>query len=189
MENPDPNSVKNYFERLSRAISDVPFADVSILAQAIKEVSAVGGTIWIAGNGGSAATANHMAVDLSFGVKPLGSVRAISLSDNSASLTATGNDVGFNEVFSRQIASVGKSGDLLIVISASGNSSNLLQAVSQAKLSNLRTSAILGFDGGKLANLVDFPIVTVCELGDYGIAEDLHLAVNHCLKELLTNEV
>lgn len=189
MENPDPNSVKGYFARLSNAISDIRFADISKLARVIKEVSSVGGTIWIAGNGGSAATANHMAVDLSFGIKPLGSVRAISLSDNSASLTATGNDVGFNEVFSRQIASVGKSGDLFIVISASGNSPNLLQAVNQAKLSNLRTSAILGFDGGLLAKLVDFPIVTLCEIGDYGIAEDLHLAVNHCLKELLTNEV
>jgi D-sedoheptulose 7-phosphate isomerase len=189
MENPDPNSVKGYFSRLSKAISDVPFADISKLAQAIKEVSSVGGTIWIAGNGGSAATANHMAVDLSFGVRPLGFVRAISISENSASLTATGNDLGFDEVFSRQIASGGRSGDLLIVISASGNSPNLLLAVNQAKLGNMRTSAILGFDGGKLANLVDFPIVTVCELGDYGIAEDLHLAVNHCLKEILTNDV
>jgi|688.fasta_scaffold316523_2 D-sedoheptulose 7-phosphate isomerase len=188
MENPDPNLVKGYFARLSKAISDVPFAEVAKLAQVIREVSAGGGTIWIAGNGGSAATASHMAVDLSFGVRPLGFVRAISLCENSASLTATGNDVGFNDVFSRQIASGGRSGDLLIVISASGNSPNLLQAVNQAKMSSLRTAAVLGFNGGRLANLVDLPIVTVCDLGDYGIAEDLHLAVNHCLKELLTND-
>jgi hypothetical protein len=55
-------------------------------------------------------------------------------------------------------------------------------------MSSLRTAAVLGFNGGRLANLVDLPIVTVCDLGDYGIAEDLHLAVNHCLKELLTND-
>lgn len=176
-----------YFSRLKAALADVSLDKVSELAESIKETGSRGGTIWIAGNGGSASTANHMAVDLSFGVKPNGSLRAVSLSESSSSITATGNDIQFDEIFSRQIESLARPGDLVILISASGNSSNLLMAAEAANIRWVKTAAIIGFDGGKLASIVGQAIITPTEMGDYGVAEDLHLAVNHCLKEILTN--
>jgi len=178
---------EKYFSRLQGGISSLEYTQIAHLAQLIMDVSDAGGTVWIAGNGGSASTASHMAVDMSFGVKPAGRIRAISLSDNSSSITATGNDVAFEEVFSRQLRVLAKTGDLLLVISASGNSPNLLNAVREASGLGVRTSALLGFDGGMIASLVDCSLVTKTVIGDYGVAEDLHLAVNHCIKEILSN--
>ena len=178
---------KEYFSRLNDALQNLPFDQIGQLAELILETSRSQGMIWIAGNGGSASTASHMAVDLSFGVKPLGSIRALSLAESSASVTATGNDVAFEEIFSRHIHSLAKPGDLIILISASGNSPNLLLAAEAAIEVGAKTAAILGFNGGKLRHKVQLAVVTPTEMGDYGVAEDLHLAVNHCLKELLSN--
>lgn len=176
-----------YFARLNDALAKVSFKEISELADLIRETSLERGTVWVAGNGGSASTASHMAVDLSFGVKPLGSIRAICLAESTSSVTATGNDVAFNEIFSRQITSLVRPGDLVILISASGNSPNLLLAVEAAAQVGARTAAILGFDGGKLAHHVQLAVVTQTAVGDYGVAEDLHLAVNHCLREILSD--
>ncbi len=188
MSNDFTGSSVQYFKRLEKAIAGLDHAIIGGLADLISSASSVSSTIWLAGNGGSAATASHMAVDLSLGVKPSGKIRSISLADNAASITASGNDVSFDSVFSRQVSSLSRPGDLLIVISASGNSKNLVDAVEVAHERGLRTAGILGFTGGALASLVDYPVVTQTEIGDYGIAEDLHLAVNHCLKEILSNE-
>lgn len=176
-----------YFSRLSKALAGVPVGKVAELASFVEETGLRGGTIWLAGNGGSASTANHMAVDLSFGAKPNGRLRAISISESSSSITATGNDVKFEEIFSRQIKVLAQPGDLVVLISASGNSPNLLLAAEAAKDAGAETAAIIGFDGGKLASVVGLAVVTPTDMGDYGVAEDLHLAVNHCLKEILKN--
>jgi len=175
--------LKAYFQRLSVGLVTIPIDQLAVLAAEIKKVRSDGNTVWICGNGGSAATASHMQVDLSFGVKP--GVKARALTDNSASLTATGNDVSFDEVFSRQLVLEAEKGDLLLVISASGNSTNLMRAVESAKSKGLKTAAFLGFDGGKLVGQVDIPIVTRTIAGDYGVAEDIHSSLNHALKELL----
>lgn len=178
---------KGYFSRLNDALKNLPIDQIGQLADLILETSRARGTIWIAGNGGSASTASHMAVDLSFGVKPVGSIRALSIAESSASITATGNDVAFEEIFSRHIHSLAKPGDLIVLISASGNSPNLLLAAQAATDAGAKTAAILGFNGGQLVDKVQLAVVTPTEIGDYGVAEDLHLAVNHCLKELLSN--
>jgi D-sedoheptulose 7-phosphate isomerase len=175
-----------YFRRLSQGISDLDHEQIARFAREIESVSAQGGTVWIAGNGGSAATASHMAVDMSFGVRPGGKIRAVAISESAASITATGNDVSFEDVFTRQLAVLARQGDLLLVISASGNSLNLIRAVRDAPSLGVKTAALLGFDGGQLASLVDFSLITETRAGDYGVAEDLHLAVNHCIKELLS---
>jgi D-sedoheptulose 7-phosphate isomerase len=175
--------LKAYFERLSAGLVRIPIDQLALLAAEIKKIRSNGNTVWICGNGGSAATASHMQVDLSFGVKP--GVKARALTDNSASLTATGNDVSFDEVFSRQLTLEAEKGDLLLVISASGNSENLLRAVESAKAKGLSTAAFLGFDGGKLLGQVEIPILTRTIGGDYGVAEDIHGSLNHALKELL----
>ncbi len=173
----------DYLERLKAGIESIQVSDLERVFAAIESVRGHGGTVWICGNGGSSATASHMQVDMSFGVKP--PVRARSMSDNSAALTATGNDLAYKKVFSRQLELEASPKDLLIVISASGNSDNLLDAVASAKTLGMTSCAFVGFDGGKLKSLVDIPVHTPTRKGDYGVAEDLHASINHILKEML----
>jgi D-sedoheptulose 7-phosphate isomerase len=144
------------------------------------------GTIFIIGNGGSAATASHMATDFMFGSN-LGNpeLRVISLVDNSSLLTATGNDVNFTQVFSRQLQNLGRRGDIVIAISASGNSPNLIEAIKEAKNLKMQSVGMTGFDGGLLKTLVDFPIHVPTKIGSYGQAEDLHLMINHMMTSFL----
>jgi len=147
-------------------------------------------SIYIAGNGGSAALAEHMSTDLMFGTQTsLPSLKTFCLSSNSASITATGNDVSFESIFSRQIHHLGMKGDLLVVISASGNSIDLVNAVNEAKELGMETLGILGFDGGKLLDLVDHAIHVKTSVGAYGISEDLHLMINHLLVENIKEKV
>jgi D-sedoheptulose 7-phosphate isomerase len=145
-----------------------------------------GRMVFIAGNGGSAATASHMATDLMFGsqlVDP--GLRVIALTDNQAIITATGNDLEFDQIFTRQLTKLAQPGDVLIAISASGNSPNVLSCVVAAKAMNLTTIGFTGFDGGTLASLVDLSIHVPTRLGAYGPTEDVHLAVNHMITEQL----
>lgn len=180
-------ALSHYFQRLSLAVSGLDIGQVSELANQLLKVQKLKGKVWLIGNGGSASTASHMAVDLMFGILLGQRIQAISLVDNSASLTATGNDVSFEEVFSRQVEQVAQPGDLLIAISASGNSQNLIKAINVAKELGIRTSALVAFDGGKMLNLVDYPVHVKTEQGDYGVAEDAHLAINHAIKEALNS--
>lgn len=183
------SQVTDYLKRLSSTLEQIDAKSVSALGSALNDTRLKQNTIWIAGNGGSASTASHMAVDLMFGTnlaEP--KLKVVALTDNQASITATGNDLHFDEIFSRQIDALGAEGDLLIVISASGNSENLLRAVSSADAKGLVTAAIVGFDGGKLASAVKIVVHTPTSVGDYGVSEDSHLAVNHALKELLNSE-
>lgn len=173
----------DYLLRLQTGIASVKVVELEAVHALIASVRENNGTVWICGNGGSSATASHMQVDLSFGVKP--AVKARSMSDNSAALTATGNDVSFSRIFARQLELEGSERDLLIVISASGNSPNLLEAVQAAKLIGMRTCGFLGFDGGHLKSVVDISVHTPTRKGDYGVAEDLHASLNHIIKEML----
>lgn len=173
----------NYLLRLMEAISHVKVSEIDDAFALISKIRENNGTVWICGNGGSSATASHMQVDLSFGVSP--GVRARSMSDNSAALTATANDVSYEKIFSRQLELEGCEQDMLLVISASGNSANLVHAVVTAKELGMPTCGFLGFDGGCLKELVDISVHTPTRDGDYGVAEDLHASLNHILKEML----
>lgn len=154
---------------------------VAALAELVSNVHENGGTIYVMGNGGSAATASHWAVDLSKtaatkGKRPL---KVVCLNDNVPALTAIANDVSFDEVFSRQIETLVEPGDCVILISGSGNSPNLLAACDAARRVDAPVAALLGFDGGKLKSKVD---VSVHVLSDqYGVIEDMHMAVGHML--------
>ena len=112
------------------------------------------------GNGGSASDSQHFASELTgrFEMDRKG-YPAFSLTTDTSALTAIGNDYGFNRVFARQLESIGHEGDVLLVISTSGNSENLIETVSQAKKQNIKTIGLLGRDGGKLGKLVDVPII------------------------------
>lgn len=167
--------------------------DVPALIRVVELLRAArdrGATIYIAGNGGSAATASHLVNDLCKATRPSGcrAVKAVCLSDNVSWLTALANDEGYERVFSGQLENLVQRGDLLIVISASGNSPNLIEAVDVADARGLVTIALLGFDGGALKGRVDEPIWLESELGAYGPVESAHSLLCHVLTACLVND-
>lgn len=150
-----------------------------------------GNSIWIMGNGGSAGTAEHFETDLSYvkGGSLLPKIKVSALTSNSSLLTAIGNDIGFENIFSHQLSRKSVPGDLCVVISASGNSENLIRAISFAKEHSLLSIGLLGFDGGKLEKLVDFAAVVRTKVGEYGPVEDIHLAICHELSSRILTEL
>jgi D-sedoheptulose 7-phosphate isomerase len=150
-----------------------------------------GATIYVAGNGGSAATASHWVNDLCKATKKspgLPPMRVIGLNDNVSWLTALANDEGYERVFSGQLENFARAGDLLIVISASGSSPNLVRAVEMAAERGVTTIAFLGFDGGVLKNKVDAYLWLPTERGAYGVVESAHSLFCHVLTECLVRD-
>lgn len=139
-------------------------------------------TVFFIGNGGSAATASHMANDLAIGTfggsweHPL---RAIALTDNVAAVTAIANDHGFEDIFVRQLQVYHRPGDKLVAISASGNSPNVLAAVEWVKKQGGTAIGLVGFDGGKLKGACDIVIHAATPSGEYGPVEDVHMILDH----------
>lgn len=146
-----------------------------------------GATVYIAGNGGSAATAAHWVNDLGKGAKESqrAPLRVMSLSDNISWLTALANDEGYERVFSGQLENFARPRDVLIVISASGNSPNLLRAVELARARKLITVGFLGFDGGALKTMVDETLLLPTPRGAYGLVESGHDLLCHILTACL----
>jgi D-sedoheptulose 7-phosphate isomerase len=175
-----------YRNECMAAMKSVNLDAVESVTEALLETRGRGSSVFIVGNGGSAATASHMATDLMLGsglVNP--PLRVISLSDNQAIITATGNDLGFDHIFSRQLEHLSKPQDLLIAVSASGNSPSVLVCVEAAKALGLKTVALTGFDGGRLATMVDLLVHVPTRQGAYGPVEDVHLMINHMITQQL----
>jgi len=149
-----------------------------------------GCTIYLAGNGGSAATASHWVNDLGKATKSPGRMpmRVMSLSDNVSWLTALANDEGYDRVFSGQLDNFAKPGDVLMVISASGNSPNLVEAVELARSRGVITIGLLGFDGGVLKNKLDECLWLPTEKGAYGLVESAHALLCHILTHCLAKD-
>jgi D-sedoheptulose 7-phosphate isomerase len=148
-----------------------------------------GATIYIAGNGGSASTASHWVNDLGKATKSndRAPIRVMSLSDNVSWLTALANDEGYDRVFSGQLENFAKPGDVLVLISASGNSPNLLRAAELAKARSVSTVALLGFDGGALKDMVDEYLLIPSKKGAYGLVESGHSILCHILTACLAD--
>ena len=140
---------KKYIDYLSSVLANIDTNEISNFISTLLSARDRGATIFFAGNGGSAATASHFVNDLSIGIndykKPF---RAVSLTDNVPTVTAISNDFCYDEVFVRQLQIHGKEGDVLVGISASGNSSNLIKAIEYANESGIKTTALTAFDGG-----------------------------------------
>lgn len=179
--------ITSYFSIERNAWESISIHEIMKLAHHIEEVRVSQGTVFIAGNGGSASTAAHFATDLGVGsLRRANPVRALSLCDNSAVITALGNDLNYSKIFEQQLKLLAKVGDLLIVISASGNSENLLALCESAEYLGVRVFSMTGFSGGKLRNLTlgsNIHVQTVD--GAYGIVEDIHLAICHVLTECI----
>jgi D-sedoheptulose 7-phosphate isomerase len=152
---------------------------VARYVEMVRATIAGGGTVYFAGNGGSAAHAQHIATEYVVRYKPVKrrAISVIALSTDSSLLTASGNDLGFDEVFARQIEAHGRHGDLLVLISTSGNSKNLLRAAETAKARGVSTVALLGAGGGPLGKMVDLAIVVPTT--DTALAQEIQLAIDH----------
>ena len=176
----------NYTKRINMAFSKIDQSSIEKVLLVLNQSFESGARIWIAGNGGSAATASHFATDLSrcknSKNKP---IKGISLCDNSGLITAISNDFGYEYIYSHQLSNLATAGDLLIVLSASGNSKNILEAIGWAKNNQVKTIALTGFDGGAANKLADISIHIPTEIGDYGVAEDAHSIVCHFLSAQL----
>ena len=155
------------------------------MANAIENVRVSNKIVFIVGNGGSASTASHFAVDIGIGsLRRANPVKAVSLCDNAAAMTAISNDIEYASVFTEQLRLLGQSGDLLIVISASGNSENLVNIVSVASEMGIISYSLTGFDGGKIKEMTSGKNVHVkSKKGAYGLVEDAHLAICHAITE------
>lgn len=156
--------------------------DVGAICRAVERLRVArdnGHTVYIAGNGGSAATAGHLANDLGKATKQSGRTpfRVLSLTESVSWLTAIANDEGYERVFAHQLENFGRPGDVLILISASGNSPNLIAATRVAKERGIATIGLLGFDGGALKDQVDEPIWVETERGLYGPVETAHAVI------------
>jgi D-sedoheptulose 7-phosphate isomerase len=152
---------------------------IAVLAEAYKQDRQV----FIAGNGGSAASANHFVCDFGKNAVPFASgkrrFRIISVSDNIEKITAIGNDISFDEIFSFQLGNLMNEGDVLVVISASGNSPNVVKACEFAKTKNAKIIVLAGFDGGKIKSFASAAMVA--SLKSYEQIEDIHLIILHMI--------
>lgn len=180
---PIEGQLRGYLERLTATIEAMPAAELEQLSEMLYRAYTDGKQVFVLGNGGSASTASHMAADL--GKNTIGPnmrrFRIMSLNDNIPLLTALANDLGYEHVFSEQLQNLIQPGDVLIAISGSGNSPNVLRAMEYARSRSAQVAALLGFGGGKAAELAD-PSVVV-DSDDYGVVEDAHLIINHILVE------
>jgi D-sedoheptulose 7-phosphate isomerase len=183
------HTVSDYLRLIHTILGDLDSAAVVRVAAVLQRARDTGGTIYLAGNGGSAATASHWANDLGKATKSPGAkpIRVISLGDHLSWLTALANDEGYDRVFSGQLENLAQPGDVLVVISASGNSPNLVEAVRTARASGALTIGFLGFDGGVLKSLVDEYVWLPTPKGAYGPVEDAHMVVCHLLTTCLAS--
>jgi D-sedoheptulose 7-phosphate isomerase len=170
------------------SLFDITRHDIEVVTSRLLECIRNNNSVWLIGNGGSASTAEHFETDLSFArsndlqVK----IKVSSLTSNSALISAIANDLGYENIFSHQLKRKAVKGDLCLMISASGNSKNLIRAAKIARQMGLQTVGLLGFDGGVLASELDFSIIVKTEIGKYGPVEDAHLAICHAIsKDLL----
>jgi len=178
---------ESYSKKLQQVLESSDWSPIEELADDIQKCWNEGRRVFLCGNGGSAGNAIHLANDFIYGIakKTGGGLKATSLSDNSAVITCLANDVGYDHIFSEQLAVQAEEKDLLIVLSGSGNSSNIILAVEQAKKMQVKSFAILGYNGGKCKGIVDVPIHFPVD--DMQIAEDLQIIVGHMLMQWLYN--
>lgn len=183
--------VGNYLPAFERLLHLIDQDAIERIAENLSAARESGATIYVAGNGGSAAIASHWVNDLGKATKRSGfpPVRVMSLNDNMSWLTALANDEGYERVFSGQLENFAKPGDVLVVISSSGNSVNLIRAVELGRTRGLVTIGLLGFDGGKLKLQVDDYLLLPTEKGAYGLVEPGHQLVCHILTACLAKAV
>lgn len=174
-----------YLDGLKQVLDALDRREIDAVVSELTDAYQKGKQVFVAGNGGSAATASHMACDL--GKTVLGKdpskhskrFKVIALNDNMPLVTAWGNDVSYDLVFSEQLRNLANPDDVLIVITGSGNSPNVLCAVEAAREMSVKTIGFLGFDGGRVKPMLDCSVLV--ESDNYGFVEDAHMILNHLI--------
>jgi D-sedoheptulose 7-phosphate isomerase len=187
IDRPSKQLAATFLRDFETLLRQVDLDAVERIYQVLRGARDRGSTVYIAGNGGSAATATHWVNDLGKGAKESrrAPLRVMSLSDNTSWLTALANDEGYDRVFSGQLENFAKPRDVLVVLSASGNSPNLLRAVELGRARKLITIGFLGFDGGALKNMVDEVLLLPTRKGAYGLVESGHDLFCHIITACL----
>lgn len=172
-----------YAERLSELLSELDFDSVARFVGVVLQARENNHKIFFIGNGGSAATASHFANDFAIGTRcPEKPFRAVSLTDNVATMTAIANDDGYDQLFVKQLEVLLDPGDVLVAISASGNSPNVVKALEYARARGNRTVALTGFEsGGRIAEVAETVIHVKTDKGEYGPVEDMHMFLDHLM--------
>ncbi|CAM2138743.1 D-sedoheptulose 7-phosphate isomerase [Pararobbsia alpina] len=181
--------ILNYAAKLSGALAMDAMQQVPVLATALREAWVEGRSVFLCGNGGSAGNAIHLANDMLYGVginNRTGGMSIEALSANPAVLTCLANDIGYDQIYSEQLRAKAKAGDILIVLSGSGNSPNVVKALETANRIGMETFAIVAFDGGRCKEIAQYPLHF--DIDDMQIAEDLQLVIGHmCMQWLYAN--
>ena len=176
---------KDYIHGLKGVLDRLPLKPVEEIIQAIEQAQKERRQVFVIGNGGSAATASHMMNDLCKGTlghkgdAPWPRLRVIALTDNVSLMTAWANDTDYDRIFSEPLKNLAQRGDLLIAISASGNSPNIIAAVEAAKHLGVKVIGLAGFGGGKLSKMADVSFVVASD--EYGPVEDAHMILDHII--------
>lgn len=188
MQKNPKNFFAAYASRLQGVLGTADWSPVTLLADEMLTCWRERRQVFFCGNGGSAGNAIHLANDFLYGIakKTGGGIRVHALSANPAVMTCLGNDIGYDHIFSEQLAVQAQAGDLLIVLSGSGNSPNIVRALEQAKRMGVKSYAILGYSGGKCKEIAD--VVIHFPVNDMQIAEDMQLIVGHMLMQRLYDQ-
>jgi D-sedoheptulose 7-phosphate isomerase len=181
--------VPSYLEELSATIQRLPLPAIERLVGLLLQAYEKGRTIYLFGNGGSAALASHMTCDLGKGTAPISGkrLRAVALTDNVALITAWANDTRYDRIFAEQLENLLQPGDVAFAISGSGNSPNILSALSFARQAGAVTAGITGFEGGQMKSLCDVCVVVPSD--NMQIIEDLHVSISHSVFRVLRHEI
>jgi len=184
-------SFKNYITKMYEVLDSIDNKQIEQFINLIMSAYEDEKTIFVIGNGGSAANASHLAQDLSKGtrkyVEQTKRIKAMSLTDNVSFITALGNDDGYDTVFEQQLRTFASEGDYLIAISGSGNSPNIIKAIKWANDNRIITIGVTGFNGGKLKSINNYSLHT--ELNDMGMVEAIHGVVFHYIITELYNRI
>lgn len=179
------NFVDDYYEHFLRALREFDRTPMAAICDTLERVRDSGGTVWVAGNGGSAAIADHTVCDATKGTYVDGAnpLRSVSLSANGPMLTALANDLSYDEVFRQQLIYYLGPKDAVLLVSSSGNSPNVVAACRYAKEQGVPTIAFVGFEGGELGRLADHTVWIPAK--NYGIVEDAHQSLMHVFTQYL----
>ncbi len=170
-----------YLSQVREVLEDVKHSEIEAVLNVFEQAYANDRTVFVCGNGGSASTASHWVCDFSKGANAIGKkrLRMICLNDNMPMLTAYGNDLNYDSVFSEPVKTYVRAKDVVVLLTASGNSPNMLFAAKAARDVGAIIVGLIGFGGGKLSSLVDYQITVSSR--EYGPVEDLHLILNHII--------
>jgi D-sedoheptulose 7-phosphate isomerase len=181
--------IKNYTNNLEIVLKKIDLEKVNLLSNKIFNIWKKKKSLYLCGNGGSAANANHIANDFLYGVGR-GETKGInveSLAANSAVITCLANDIGYENIFSEQLYVKGEKGDLLICLSGSGNSKNIINVLKKAREIGVETFLIVSYSGGKCKNLADNFIHV--KINDMQIAEDMQLIILHMCMQWISKSI